>query len=48
MGKKDYEKPTMRVIELQHTGMLMTSGVVEAERRSYGTASGSEYEQTWE
>ena len=26
MKRKDYQKPTMKVVELQHTGMLMTSG----------------------
>ena len=26
MNRKDYEKPTMQVVKLQHTGMLMTSG----------------------
>ena len=26
MKLKDYQKPTMKVVELQHTGMLMTSG----------------------
>lgn len=26
MKRKDYEKPTMMVVKLQHTGMLMTSG----------------------
>ena len=26
MKRKEYEKPTMQVVELRHTGMLMTSG----------------------
>ena len=26
MKRKDYEKPTMKVVQLRHTGMLMTSG----------------------
>ena len=30
MNKKDYQKPTMKVVQLQHTGMLMTSGQVNA------------------
>ena len=30
MKKKDYLKPTMKVVKLQHTGMLMTSGQVQA------------------
>ena len=25
MKRKDYEKPTMKVVKLQHHGMLMTS-----------------------
>ena len=28
--KKFYEKPTMKVVKLQHTGMLMASGQVSA------------------
>ena len=30
MQKKDYQKPTMQVVQLQHSGMLMTSGDVGA------------------
>ena len=26
MNKKEYMKPAMRVVKIQHTGMLMTSG----------------------
>ena len=26
MKRKEYEKPTMQIVELRHTGMLMTSG----------------------
>ena len=26
MKRKEYEKPTMMVVKLQHMGMLMTSG----------------------
>lgn len=42
MKRKDYQKPTMRVVKLQHTQMLMTSGV-EASRNNYvrGNSSGS-------
>ena len=29
MKRKDYQKPTMMVVQLLHTGMLMTSGAVE-------------------
>ena len=44
MNKKDYQKPTMQVVELRHHGMLMTSGGVGAMRNDYGTAT----EYTWE
>ena len=37
MKKKEYQKPAMRVVKIQHTGMLMTSGF-GAGRTNYGTA----------
>ena len=40
MNKKNYQKPTMNVVMLQHTGMLMASGdSLGASRSSYGTAN---------
>ena len=30
MKKKEYERPTMQVVEVKQTGMLMTSGQVNA------------------
>jgi hypothetical protein len=30
MKKKEYERPAMQVVKLQHTGMLMVSGEVSA------------------
>ena len=42
MNKKLYEKPTMKVVKIQHTQMLMTSGV-ESTRTGYGEAQ----EDTW-
>jgi hypothetical protein len=30
MKRKDYQRPTMKVVKLQHTQMLMTSGEVQA------------------
>ena len=30
MKRKDYERPTMKVVQLKQTGMLMTSGQVDA------------------
>ena len=38
MKRKDYEKPAMRVVKIQHSGMLMTSGL-GAGRTNYGTAN---------
>ena len=38
MKKKEYLKPAMRVVKIQHTGMLMTSGL-DAGRTNYGTAN---------
>ena len=46
MNQKDYQKPTMRVVELQPRKMLMTSEVTtgtSAKRNSYGDANQS----TW-
>jgi hypothetical protein len=42
MKRKDYQRPTMNVVKLQHHGMLMTSGT-KAMRSGYGTA----VEDTW-
>jgi len=42
MRKEVYQEPTMLIVKLQHTQMLMTSGV-NAMRSGYGTAD----EQTW-
>ena len=48
MKRKDYTKPTMKVVMLRHAGMLMTSGV-GAMRSGYGTASTDDgTEETWE
>ena len=48
MKRTDYQKPTMRVVKLQHKYQIMTgSNGVKASRDGYGTAEG-EYEQTWE
>jgi hypothetical protein len=37
MKKKEYERPTMQVVQLKQTGMLMTSGN-EVLRTDYGEA----------
>ncbi len=36
--RKTYEKPTMKVVELQHRTQLLT-GSVQAKRSSYGKAN---------
>lgn len=38
MKRKDYQKPTMTVVELRHRTQLLT-GSVQASRSSYGTAN---------
>ena len=38
MNKKDYEKPTMTVVELRHRTQLL-AGSVRAMRNSYGKAN---------
>jgi len=43
MNKKNYQRPAMRIIQCQQSGLLMTSGT-EAKRESYGAAE----ESTWE
>ena len=51
MKRKDYTKPTMKVVELRHTGMLMTSGKgVNASRSSYsyGRTTDTGDEDVWE
>lgn len=41
--KNDYQKPTMQIVVLQHTDMLMLSDGMGASRSGYGSAE----EQTW-
>ncbi len=36
MKKKEYERPTMQVVVLKQTGMLMTSGQVDATLNNDG------------
>ena len=49
MRKKLYEKPAMRVVELQQQTHLLAGSGVESSRSGYGTAStGDGTEQTWE
>ena len=37
MRKKEYERPSVEVVVLQHSGMLMTSGDVGATMYNDGT-----------
>ena len=39
MKRKDYQKPTMRVVELQQRTMLLAGSVVDATRGDYGNAN---------
>ena len=41
MKTKVYQKPTMKVVQLQHTGMLMVSGEMQAQRNSYEAVEGN-------
>ena len=43
MKKRDYEKPSMKVVKMRQRQHLM-AGSVEANRSGYGTAE----EDTWE
>ena len=47
MKRKNYERPTMKVVKLQHQCHILAGSGVNAERSSYGTASG-DYEQEWD
>ena len=44
MKKKDYLKPTMQVVKLQHRTMLLAGSGVQSMRSGYGEAQ----EETWE
>ena len=39
MKRKDYQRPTMKVVELRHRTQLLTGSGVQASRSSYGTAN---------
>ena len=39
MNKKDYEKPTMTVVELRNRTQLLAGSVVDATRYDYGNAN---------
>ena len=44
MKRKDYQRPTMKVVQLQHQTYLLAGSDVEAIRNGYGTAQ----EYDWE
>jgi hypothetical protein len=44
MKRKDYQRPTMKVVQLQHQTHLLAGSGVEANRSGYGTAQ----EDVWE
>ena len=39
MKRKNYQKPTMTVVELRHRTQLLTGSGVKGMRSSYGTAN---------
>ena len=43
MKRKDYEKPTTKVVKLQQRTHLL-AGSLEAKRNGYGTANTDEWE----
>ena len=45
MNSKHYEKPTMKVVKLQHHGMLMTSGEVGAKSSINNWGDGGKTEE---
>jgi len=44
MKRKDYEKPTMKVVQLQHQCHILAGSGVEANRSGYGAATEDEWE----
>ncbi len=44
MKRKDYEKPTMQVVKLQHQTHLMAGSGVQSMRSGYGEAQEEEWE----
>ena len=44
MSKKDYQKPSMKVVALHQNVYLLEGSGVEASRRSYGAAN----TETWD
>ena len=44
MKKKDYEKPTMQVVQLQHQTHLLAGSGVQSMRSGYGEAQEDDWE----
>ena len=44
MKRKDYRKPTMKVVQLQHQCHILAGSGVEANRSGYGAATEDEWE----
>ena len=40
MNKKDYQRPTMRVVKIQHSQMLCASGVTDVDSGDAGIGIG--------
>ena len=44
MKRKEYRKPTMKVVQLQHQYHILAGSGVEANRSGYGAATEDEWE----
>ena len=44
MKRKEYRKPTMKVVQLQHQCHILAGSGVEANRSGYGAATEDEWE----
>lgn len=44
MKRKEYRKPTMKVVQLQHQSHILAGSGVEANRSGYGAATEDEWE----
>ena len=44
MKRKEYRKPTMNVVQLQHQCHILAGSGVEANRSGYGAATEDEWE----
>ena len=48
MKKRNYERPTMKVVKLHHRTSLLVGSVVEGSVQSQRSSYGAATEETWE